>query len=908
MKWLDSARARLRLLFARRAAESRMNTEFRFHIEMETDRLMRAKGLAPDEARRQALAAFGGVEKHKEALRDGRGLAWLSGMSLDVKLGGRMLRKYPGLTLAGGLALAIAIGIGAGWYDVTSKFLAPTIPLPEGDRLVSIETQNVLTNEQESRVVRDFLEWRHELRTVEELGAYRTNTRSLTVGNAVPERIRMAELTAGAFHTARVAPVFGRALLDSDEVPGAPSVIVVGYDVWQRSFGGRQDVVGSVVRLGNTPATVIGVMPDGFGYPVNHDAWAPLPLRASYGALEGGPISVIGRLAPGVTREQADAELRVLGERAAAALPATHVHLRPRVIRLGEAPDFSDIAQLAMTNLPGLLVLILACMNVGTLVYARTATREGEIALRSALGASRGRVIGQLFVEALVLAAIPTAVGLIAADWAGTWVIGNFNKSMGGVPFWITPGLKLSTILYAGGLAVGSAAMLSLVPALKVTRARVQSHLANLGTGGATLRFGRVWTTAMIAQVALTAIAIPGAFESAMQALRNMSIRGEFPSREYLVARLDLDRPSPEEAASAFADRQTRTYGELERRIAQEPGVVAVTFAEMTPGTLPRGRGASVEATPGGPVYDEQFHTAGVGPGFFEAFDRPIVAGRPFHEGDRSSAARAIIVNETFARNFLRHAGTRSPIGARLRYPASTERSDAAQMEPSAAAEASADKWFEIVGVVRDFGVTPDDEGNEQPYVFHAASPGTASPLVMSVRMRSNPAPLVARLPAIAAGVDAGLSVQDAQPLDESIRDRDASVLAQAGALAGVAALVLLMSAMGIFSLMSVSVSRRTREIGLRAALGANPRHLLAEILSRAFVLMGSGITAGGALLLLVVALGGGPTGRSADDVVLFAGYLAVTTAVMLTACLLACIEPARRALRINPIDALRDA
>src|ERR671910_1246987 len=137
MKWFDSARVRLRLLFARRAAESRMNDEFWFHIEMETDQLMRAKGLAPDEARRQALAAFGGVEKHKEAMRDGRGLAWLSGMSLDVKLGGRMLRKYPGLTLTGGLALAIAIGIGAGWYDVTSKFLSPTIPLPEGDRLIS---------------------------------------------------------------------------------------------------------------------------------------------------------------------------------------------------------------------------------------------------------------------------------------------------------------------------------------------------------------------------------------------------------------------------------------------------------------------------------------------------------------------------------------------------------------------------------------------------------------------------------------------------------------------------------------------------------------------------------------------------------------------------------------------------
>ena len=253
-------------------------------------------------------------------------------MLQDYKLGLRMLLKYPGLTLAGGLALAIAIGIGAGWYDLMGKFMAPTIPLPEGDRLVLIETQNTLTNAPEPRVVRDFLEWRRELRTIEDLGAYRTDTRNLVVGNAAPEPIQMAELTAAAFGTARVPPLLGRALLDSDEMPGAPSVVVLGYDVWQRSLGGRQDVVGSVVKLGNTPATVIGVMPEGFGYPVNHDAWTPLSLRASYDALEGGAISVIGRLAPGVTREQANAELRVFGERTAAALPATHEHLRPRVM------------------------------------------------------------------------------------------------------------------------------------------------------------------------------------------------------------------------------------------------------------------------------------------------------------------------------------------------------------------------------------------------------------------------------------------------------------------------------------------------------------------------------------------------------------------------------------------------
>jgi predicted permease len=848
MKWFDSARARLRLSFARRAAESRMNDEFRFHIEMETDQLMRAKGLATDEARRQALAAFGGVEKHKEALRDGRGLAWLGGMSLDVKLGGRMLLKYPGLTLAGGLAIAIAIGIGAGWYDLAGKIMAPTIPLPEGDRVVWIETQNTLTNAPEGRVARDFLEWRRALRTIEDLGAYRADTRNLILGNAAPEPIQMAELTAAAFRTARVPPLLGRALLDSDEMPGAPSVVVLGYDVWQRSLGGRQDVVGSVVKLGNTPATVIGVMPEGFGYPFNHDAWTPLSLRASYGALEGGAISVIGRLAPGVTREQADAELRVLGGRAAAALPATHEHLRPRVMRPGESPDAPDIAPFAMTNLPVLLVLIIASMSVGTLVYARTATREGEIAVRSALGASRARIIGQLFVEALVLASVAAAVGLVAADRVLSWGIENINRASGGAPFWMTPGLKLTTILYAGGLAVVSAAMLSLLPALKATRARVQSNLANLGTGGATLRFGRVWTTAMTVQVALTAIGIPVAMESASQAMRTLSIRAEFPSREYLAARIDVNRPFEEETTSAFEERRAQTFAALERRIAQEPGVVAVTFADRAPGSVPSTRFGEIESSSGaGPAYDDLFFTSAVGPGFFEAFDRPVVAGRAFHSGDRSPGARTVIVNEAFAREFSRGAGSGSPIGARLRYSASSARPDASATE----------RWFEIVGVVRDFGLDPIDGRDEAPYVFHAASAGTVSPLVMSVRVRGNPATLAARLPVVAAEADARLYVQDARPLDEWVRRRDIDLTLQVRALAGVTSLVLFLSALGIFSLMSVNVSRRTREIGLRAALGANPRHVLAGILSRGMVLMGSGITAGGALLLWVVALEG---------------------------------------------------
>jgi putative ABC transport system permease protein len=620
----------------------------------------------------------------------------------DCTLAFRMLRKYPGLTLAGGLALAIAIGVGAGWYDVIGKIVAPTIPLPQGDRLVWIETRNTLTSAPEPRVLRDFLDWRRSLQTIDDLGVYRTHTRNLVViGDAQPEPILVAELTAAAFGAARVPPLIGRALLDSDEAAGAPGVVVLGHDVWQRSLGGR-NVLGSVVKLGDTPATVVGVMPKGFAYPVNHDAWMPLSLRASYEPLEGDAVSVVGRLADGVSRQQAHAEMRLFGERTAAALPATHAHLRPRVVRFGGAPDDLDIAQVGLRNLPALLVLSIACLSVGTLIYARTATREAEIAVRSALGATRARIMGQLFVEALVLASVAVPVGLVAADRALAWGIESANRAGGGAPFWMTPGLKLSTILYAAGLAVAGAAMLSVLPALKVTRARVQPHLANLGSGGATLRFGRVWTAAMIVQVALTAIGIPVALESVSETIRKVQMRAEFPSREYTAARVHMDQPFAGETSPAFDQQRAQTFEALAGRIAQEPGVVAVTYTDQPVG-LGAARFAEVESSAGAtPVHEGAFRTTAVDPGFFDAFDRPVIAGRAFHRGDVASSAPIIIVNEAFARAFSRETGRGTPIGVRLRFAVMSGDDDEVGARPRAW-----EPWGEIVGVVRDFGLIP---------------------------------------------------------------------------------------------------------------------------------------------------------------------------------------------------------
>ena len=277
-----------------------------------------------------------------------------------------------------------------------------------------------------------------------------------------------------------------------------------------------------------------------------------------------------------------------------------------------------------------LLVLIIACMNVGTLVYARTATREGEIALRSALGASRARIIGQLFVEALVLASIAAAVGLVAADRTLRWGIESAFAGEGGAPFWMTPGLELTTILYAGGLAVVSAAMLSLLPALRATRARVQPHLANLGTGGATLRFGRVWTGAMIAQVALTTMGIPVAMESAGQSMRMRQSRAAFPSGEYLAARIEVDRPLEEETTSAFEDRRARTFAALERRIAQEPGVAAVTFGDRVPGVDPENPDRGDRDLIRCPAMFDSVRTSAVGPDSSRPSIAQLSPGVPF--------------------------------------------------------------------------------------------------------------------------------------------------------------------------------------------------------------------------------------------------------------------------------------
>jgi putative ABC transport system permease protein len=707
----------------------------------------------------------------------------------------------------------------------------------------------------------------------------------LILGDARPEPVQVAEITASAFRVARVPPLFGRPLIDSDEQPGAPAVVVLGYTMWQSRFGGRQDVIGQTLQLGRAPMTIVGVMPEGFAFPLNHNCWIPLPLRPSgYAPLEGPAIRVFGRLAPAAQVPQALAEVTAATSSVAATSPATHQHLRPRVFAYGAEDLGSSWIDFAITHGPVLLILIVACANVGTLVYARTATREAEIATRHALGASRARIIGQLFVEALVLAAVAAVVGLFVADQTLRWVFAYLAQEQA-LPFWIRPGLKLATVIYAGLLAVIAAGILGALPAIKATA----SGTPQLRAGGATLRFGKVWTTAMIAQVALTVICIIPAKGISEEAVRDRVIRSRFPAAQYLAVEIKVDRAAAvdEGKTATSADRVDQIYGELQRRIAQEPGVRAIAFGDRLPGMDTSVRRAQVEVSTGAePITVPNLWIASVGPGYFEMFDRPILSGRDFHAGDLASGARSVLVNEAFARRYTKGS---SPVGLRVRY-ADSER-------------ATPESWLDIVGMVRDIGMTPTDFG-EAPYVFHPASPATASPLMMSVRLAGDPSALAPRVREIAAAVDPEIRLGTIQPLDEVVWSYDAAMLGASGGIAGVVSLGLFLSTAGIFSLMSVSVARRRREIGLRVALGASPGRVIVGLLSRALALIGGGIAAGSAVLILFVIL------VDADDVTV--GFvvreLLITSWVMLIVGLLGCVEPTRRALRINPTEALKEA
>jgi predicted permease len=814
----------------------------------------------------------------------------IAGSSLDWKLGARLLLKYPALTIIGGLSLAAAIAIGAVGVEVAGELLYKRLPFEDGARVVRLETQDTVASRVEPRVLHEFAIWRRSLETVTELGAARLSDRNVFTGEGRVESLRVAEITASAFPLTRVPPLLGRPLQPTDEIPGAEPVVVLAYEVWQRQFLNDPAIIGRVVTVGRTARTVVGVMPPRFGFPRNQQLWVPLPVQDA-APRQGPAVQLFGRLAAGASWQDAAAELDVASARLAADQPATHAQLRTRVRAFagrtpGDPLQPEDFAVHAIV----LLLLGAVSANVATLIFARTAMREAEIVVRHALGASRARVIAQIVIEGLVLALAAAVLGLVVAQatvrfaWIrATQIIGD------GLPFWVDLRLEPVTIAYALLLALIAAALTSLLPALKATGASVQRGLQGITSTGGTMKFGGIWSFIIGAQVAFTLLFVPAAVGIFTTTLHDQSRWAAFPTERYLTFRLRMDNEAMAGERGVPDDgqvgaRRARAYEELASRLREEPGVTQVTLADRQFGAQPDWVALEMEQDGAKPSslhgnYEGGFAMAAVGAGYHEAFGAGIVAGRGLQPADAGAPNRPVVVNEAFMRGL-----GRNPVGARVR---TIQRGTEHETGP----------WQEIVGVVSDLNVGLDGGGGTTS-IYRAASAAELEPVV-TVRVVGDAAPLAPRVAALSRQVDAGLQLRDIVTLDEIAAQEVVRMKTGSVVFGTVLFVALVFAAAGLYALMAVAVARRTREIGIRIALGASHRLVLGSVFARAARQLGGGIIAGNTLIMLIAWRSDSLT---ADLLV----WSVLTSVIMAAVGVLACAIPARRALRIQPTEALR--
>jgi predicted permease len=890
-------------------ADRELDDEVAAHLAEAADEHI-ARGLSPQDAKYAALRDFGGVTQVKQVHREMRVPTMINW--LDIKLGGRMLVKYPGLTIVGGLAMAFAILVGIVIFQFAGIFLYPSLPLPNGDRIVTMALRDVAENDIEERALYDFVSWRESLRTIENLGASRDSIRTLITADGDARPAVVSEMSSSGFAVADGQPLMGRVLTPDDEQPAAPAVAVIGHELWSTRFGSDPNVLGRTVQLGEDHPTIVGVMREGFTFPVAHEMWVPLKTALLDQAPRSGPaIMVFGTLAEGQTLETAQAELTTHGRRLAAEQRPTHEHLEPRVLGYANMMAMNGSDEMSFMFLIYffiIMLVVLICGNVGLLMFARAASRESDLIVRTALGASRGRIVAQLFAEALVLGGLAAIVGLAVADvflrnWAMTFLEANF----GDLPFWWDLSLTPATMAVAVLLTVLAATVAGVMPAIKITRG-MGDRLKQTTAGAGGLRFGGVWTVVIVAQVAVTVVFPAIVWFENTQLGRMQDFNPGFATEQFLAVTVERDSPAGNTSlVDATPEREARAAATLEEwrdRVAALPGVAGVTFADaLSGGELPErsielGYDAAEAAArgPDAPMPLRHATVVEADTSYFAVLDAPILAGRGFNAADAEPGARVGIVDQAFVNNVLQG---RNPIGQQVRFTRPTN-------------PAGPSEWYTVVGLVGklDVGV-PYRKGPFAGFYLPGTPDRFGGALNMMVRVRGgDPMTVAPQVRQIAAAADPSLRLIQIQRLDE-VNDGMLWVIRLWMTVTAVmSSVALLLSLAGLYAVMSFTVARRTREIGVRVALGGSRQRILAAIFRRPLIQMGVGVLAGIAVIATATALFPYSDGPGAGE----AGGLTVAAiamqlgyaALMFGVCMLACVVPTRRALNVEPTVALR--
>lgn len=872
MRWLLAIRVAVLTLFRTRA-ERELNEEFQFHLDRQIDEGLKA-GLSAEEARYAAMRAMGAIEKSKEECRDLQRANLAAECLADLRYAGRAFRRNPGFALLAIGIMAVGIGANTAVFSVVNGVLLKPLPYPDADRIVILRTAILTRGESQTLVsMANFRDWRDGSTSFEVMSTYRPGENSVTTGDTA-EYGRIAGVDGQFFRVFALPPIIGRTFTPEEIGPDAPPHVVISYSYWQNHFGGDPRVLEQTIRVGNRSRSIIGVMPAGFQFPSRTDVWLPQTTRST--SRTGHNFFAVGRLKPGVSLEQGRADLTAVAAGLEQQYPESNKGRGVIAVRLQD--ELVGNVRLTLYLLWGVvgLVLLIACANTATLLLGKASARTREVAVRSALGANRTRIVRQLITESLLLALVAGVSGLVLAYWGGKALLALTPADV--VRFADT-GIDVGVLAFTLGVSLFTSLLFGLVPAFHASRVDLIDALKQGGAGavlgGRSLRTRGVL---VVSEIALAVVLLTGAglLMKSLMALHYVELG--FEPANALVMKATGNRSSQE---------NNTYFSELFARIAVLPGVVAVGATSVPPGDMSNaGTGSHfIDHLPAPSDRDRNgpFTVMTiVAPGTFAALGIPLKTGRDFNAGDLGAQPLVAVVNEALAR---RSFGGENPIGRTIF--CQFDRSDP----------------MTIVGVVGDVRQqNPAIEPAPECYMPYRQHQYNSNTLNVVIRTAGDPTALSGPVRRVAAEVSPEVPVSFTT-LEAMVFDGVEVPRFRALIFGLFAALAVCLAMAGVYGVMAYAVEQRSREIGLRMALGADKASVLRLILGKSLVLAAIG---------LVLGLAGAAAATRLLETVLFQVrpidlpvYLGVVALIGVVT-LLAGYLPAWRAAVVNPVEVLK--
>jgi predicted permease len=806
-------------------------------------------------------------------------------MKNDLRFALRMIATRPWFSAAIIVTLALGIGINTTVFTLVNAVLLKPVPIPGGARLVTVSQQNLSKSDNRYSGISypDFIEYRSQTSTFEGLEAAQEGQAVISESSNPPERFRMMRVSTGMFEMLKTPPIVGRGLSPDDGKAGAAPVVLLGHGVWQDRYASSLDVIGRAVRVNGTPATIIGVMPAGFKFPNNEELWMALVPDEELEKRSNRGLTLFGLHRADVTIEETNADLTVIANRLASQFPDTNKDLNA-IVRTFHDTYNGDQIRLVFLMMLGAVgfVLLIACANVANMMLGRAVTRAREIAVRSAMGATRWQLVRQLLVESVTLSILGGLFGL-GLSAAGVHAFDLATRDVG-KPYWVQFEMDYVVFGYFAAISILSGILFGLFPALRASRVDLNSTLKDGTPSGGSSRGGRLTSALVVFQFALTVVLLAGAGMMVRGFFAAQSLNSFVQPENVFTARIQLPEAKGERYFESVSRRQF--YEQLLPQLAALPGVSQVAAATSLPGLGSNRRDIEIEGRPTtNPEQPERASFIVQTTNYLDAIRLPILVGRGFEELDGAPGKEVAVVTHSFA---ARYWPDGPAVGKRFRF-------------------VEKDKpvlWLTVIGVSADL-VQDAQDTDAPPLVFITYRQEPWGWMAVLLRTRSDPTSLAAPLRAAVQAIDQDLPLFEARALPAAL-ERQRWFLRVFGTLFLVFALTgLLMASVGIYAVVAQSTSRRTREIGIRMALGATAAGIMRLVLSRGLGQLAIGVVLGlggafGATRLMQQA--GFLIQVSPSDPLVF---ITITILLVMIGAI-ACWLPARRAAHIAPTDALR--